>query len=457
MENNAPPPQPPPPPPPRASGLPPGNYDIFVIPPHSSGSGFLYLPSLQPHRNSFIAGVACTLLVVSFCAMIIPVLRQLTANLATFNGLGLLLLILGVGAGGWAWGKVQASDTGWNGNRTPKPGAGGGARGPPPGSPPFTPPSYTKPSSSAGASEWEKRREETRKKEEERRKREEADKKTREAAAAAEKDKWDKARAAERVEREREMREKMEALRREKEVKEKMEKAKAAAAAGGRNYQKPTAQSWVGDDEPMPGRGHGMGQGSGSSAYSESSWAPSASTSSTTPPPSQRGAYATKNPEKIMIRAVYRFDDMGGGRPSAQVVSGRDRVTNGLVLRMTTEGLFIDDDIRGTPLREWDVKAWGLKTIEVSCSRLVREDRCVDGTRRANVWQTGQANGTHVLRAGVRDAQNSRYIFVVAGPESHKLALGMQRLRRGTQVRSLGVAGLSAKETQDLLQRTGWG
>ncbi|TKA36461.1 hypothetical protein B0A49_14001, partial [Cryomyces minteri] len=62
-------PPPPPPPPPhgdnaKPSGLPNGNYDIFIIPPHSSGSGFLYLPSLQTHRNSFLAGVAATLLAV---------------------------------------------------------------------------------------------------------------------------------------------------------------------------------------------------------------------------------------------------------------------------------------------------------------------------------------------------------------------------------------------------------
>ncbi|KAK3070362.1 hypothetical protein LTR53_010604, partial [Teratosphaeriaceae sp. CCFEE 6253] len=73
----APPPPPPPPPhghnprPPGAgAGLPDGNYDIFIIPPHSAGSGFLYLPSMQPHRNSFLLGVACTLLAVGVWTLV---------------------------------------------------------------------------------------------------------------------------------------------------------------------------------------------------------------------------------------------------------------------------------------------------------------------------------------------------------------------------------------------------
>ena len=70
---------PPPPPPPHganprpAGGLPDGNYDIFIIPPHSAGGGFLYLPSLQPHRNSFIAGIFCTLAAVGIGMIVLPV------------------------------------------------------------------------------------------------------------------------------------------------------------------------------------------------------------------------------------------------------------------------------------------------------------------------------------------------------------------------------------------------
>jgi hypothetical protein len=37
---------------------------------------------------------------------------------------------------------------------------------------------------------------------------------------------------------------------------------------------------------------------------------------------------------------------------------------------LTSEGLFIDDDVRDEPQREWDIKAWTLKQIEVCPSCL---------------------------------------------------------------------------------------
>ena len=49
------------------------------------------------------------------------------------------------------------------------------------------------------------------------------------------------------------------------------------------------------------------------------------------------------------------------------VIAGIGNVTDGLILHITTEGLFIDDDVRGVPQREWDVKAWTLKLVEVWC------------------------------------------------------------------------------------------
>lgn len=51
----------------------------------------------------------------------------------------------------------------------------------------------------------------------------------------------------------------------------------------------------------------------------------------------------------------------------AQLVSNVGKVTDGLILKIQSEGLFIDDDVRNIPQREWDVKAWTLKLIEV-CS-----------------------------------------------------------------------------------------
>jgi hypothetical protein len=46
-------------------------------------------------------------------------------------------------------------------------------------------------------------------------------------------------------------------------------------------------------------------------------------------------------------------------------VSNVGKVTDGLILKIQSEGLFIDDDVRGIPQREWDVKAWTLKMVEV--------------------------------------------------------------------------------------------
>src|SRR5213078_4093472 len=94
------------------------------------------------------------------------------------------------------------------------------------------------------------------------------------------------------------------------------------------------------------------------------------STSRTTPPPSHRGPYTTKDPDKIVIKAVYSFNNAFMKTPTSQLVSGVGSVTDGLILRITTEGLFIDDDVRGVPQREWDVKAWTMKLVEGSFFRI---------------------------------------------------------------------------------------
>jgi hypothetical protein len=62
---------------------------------------------------------------------------------------------------------------------------------------------------------------------------------------------------------------------------------------------------------------------------------------------------------------VYLFNDLFP-KPVAQLVSSVGKVTDGLILKIQSEGLFIDDDVRGIPQREWDVKAWTLKSVEVS-------------------------------------------------------------------------------------------
>lgn len=295
----------------------------------------------------------------------------------------------------------------------------------------------------------------------------------------------------------------------------------------------------------QPKRPAGSSRMSQSDMQSESSWAPSQSTARTTPPASVRGAYTTKDPDKIVIKAVYCFMNQFAKTPASQLISGVGSVTDGLILRITTEGMFIDDDVRGVAQREWDVKAWTLKNVEVWCpvhfldsaiaanspptpsgstpsasatplstaffaktmagmARLRAAERtacktltggdadtyvskmlsCCKGscrlgdcasafggtnddassvasgsTRTNSTAQTGdwKAKGLHLLRATIRDMDGKRYMFVIGQEEGWKVAVGLQRLRKGTQVRSLGVAGLSGIDTKNTLEMLGWG
>jgi hypothetical protein len=669
---------PPPPPPPhgenpnttegeyrKASDMPPGNYDIFIVPPHSAGSGFLYLPSLQCHQNSFIAGVASTLLVVFIWSMIAPYVKtwyiMATMAVGSNNNIGMVVVALGVGVAGWAFGMSQNNSNGDNGGKRFGGGFGGfgsfgggsggqntqgqssgdnygnGPRqqqqqqhqrggnggsgqqqqhqqqqrqqggnygggpnrgnqyarqdhGPGPDS--GTPPKSDQNNHGPNGDEWEKAREETKRKEELKRKMEEFRRKReaeakekerkrereamekelkerreqleREMAAArekAEREAREKAEKEAREVRERAEKEaaearaklekaaaeaKAEAERREAEAKEKAakeaaEKAaaeKAAAqkeamakfaalkeAAAKRYAEKkaqeskkekeappkagsatgtprtpspkkppfPTAKTTIEDDaysfRPYDRPRRPYGQASGSSAYSESSYAPSQSTARTTPPPSHRGTYSTKDPDKIVILGVYQFTNAFMKTPVAQLVSGQGMVTDGLVLRITTEGLFVDDDLRGVGQREWDVKAWTLKLTEVWCPQMgtpqgskqqpstnpfsfrrsgaahsvpTNEESdaftgnllkvCKNTCRLA----TPSAGGLHVLRASLRDQEGKRYVFVLQDTEAWKVAIGLQRIRGGALVRALGVAALPAPDCKTILSNLGY-
>ncbi|KAJ4374576.1 hypothetical protein N0V86_007445 [Didymella sp. IMI 355093] len=191
-----------------------------------------------------------------------------------------------------------------------------------------------------------------------------------------------------------------------------------------KNYEKPTAKSYFGTEaRSSASRSHV------SSAYSESSYAESISTARTTPPPSQRGPYSTADPNKIIIKAVYLFNDLFP-KPVAQLVASVGKVTDGLVLKIQSEGLFIDDDVRSIPQREWDVKAWTLKLVETG---------------------TQPSKGLHILRASVRDTDGKKYVFLIDESESWKLALGLQRLRKGSQVRSLQNSQMAPNDVIRLL------
>lgn len=287
------------------------------------------------------------------------------------------------------------------------------------------------------------------------RKREEAEKA---AKAKAEKEKWEQVRAREKERREREARER---IQREREARQNAEKNKAgsAPAASTRpsptkpsgSYARPTAKSYAGTDESYSYRPYDTAaskththksSASSISGLSESSYAPSATTARTTPPPSQRGPYATKDPDKIQIKAVYLFSDSFPTKPISSLIANQGSVTDGLVLRIKTEGLFIDDDVRGVPQREWDVKAWTLKLVE-------------DGVARG---VGGGGNGLHVLRATTRDAENKRYTFVLEETEAWKVAVGLARLRKGSQPKVLGMGsgGMKEGEVKGLLGSLGW-
>jgi hypothetical protein len=245
-----------------------------------------------------------------------------------------------------------------------------------------------------------------------------------------------------------------------------------------------------------------------------------------------RGPYTTKDPDKIVIRAVYCFLNQFAKTPASQLISGLGTVTDGLILRITTEGLFIDDDVRCVPQREWDVKAWTLKLVEVWCPthslapgatassssssashpffksmpasrRAAAADKgapktltgddadaflvemlgaCKGGCQvgespftnaaardaagaasssvsgSSNSHKTGdwKTKGLHLLRATVRDQEGKRYLFVLSEDEAWKVAVGLQRLRRGTQVRALGVSSIGQLEVKNTLETLGW-
>ncbi|KAK8006940.1 hypothetical protein PG989_000930 [Apiospora arundinis] len=285
--------------------------------------------------------------------------------------------------------------------------------------------------------------------------------------------------------------------------------APSAAPSSVKRPPPPTARTTEGDGSEYSFRPYDTPKQhnrrrSGETVFTESSYAYSQSTARTSPPPSERGAYSTKDPDKIVIKAVYSFMNQFAKTPASQLFSGQGTVTDGLILRITTEGLFIDDDVRGVPQREWDVKAWTLKLMEVWCSskdftvpaatppapkgkQRARMDRglpkvltgneadtfltnmlmtckndcrlCPHGdgasmhSRQSGEWKQ---QGLHVLRATIRDQDGKSYLFVLGEEEGWKVPLALQRLRRGTQVRQLGVQAMSVPEARNTLELLGW-
>jgi hypothetical protein len=75
--------------------------------------------------------------------------------------------------------------------------------------------------------------------------------------------------------------------------------------------------------------------------------------------------------------------------------------------------------------------------------------RCIDGDNR--LMQTAELRNLHVVRASLRDQEGKKYLFVLQETEAWKVAHGLQRLRRGSQVRNLAIAGMPANECKALL------
>lgn len=340
---------------------------------------------------------------------------------------------------------------------------------------------------SNASANWQKAREETRKREEERKKAEDEkkrqadeakrkDEEDRKKRAEAEKAKWEQMRARERETREREAREKAARERMEKEKAAKAgtptfgvgertnpygdatPKATANTASPRKPYEKPTAKSYVGteteqsyrpyDKPPVPKHQ------SSHSSFVESEYssdARSQSTAPTSPPPSHRGPYTTKDPDKVMIKGVYQFTD-SFPKPLATLVAGEGGITDGLILKINTEGMFVDDDKTHTGLRQWDVKAWTMKGVEVFPPSILSKL----SNPLKEYEQTASKNGLHIVRASIRDAENKRYVFVVPEKEEWKVAMGLQRLRQGPLVRSFGLTAMSAVEAGRLLGMLGW-
>jgi hypothetical protein len=224
-----------------------------------------------------------------------------------------------------------------------------------------------------------------------------------------------------------------------------------------------------------------------------------------------RGPYTTSDPQKIIIKAVYGYLNQFSKTPANQLISGIAPVTDGLILRITSAGLFVDDDVRGVAQREWDVKAWTLKLVEIWCpvhavsaqagntpgsvptshpffktmpqaarraaergatKTMLGEEavgyidefgRVCDGNcRRAGAGGSAasgsseKGKGLHLLRATIRDQEGKRYLFVVSEEEAWKIAGGLAALRGSSQVRALGVAGFSGMESKTLLDTLGW-
>ena len=206
---------------------------------------------------------------------------------------------------------------------------------------------------------------------------------------------------------------------------------------------------------------------------------PNSLVESTTTTPSGRKTYVSLHPDKASIRAVAAF------HKSVAIAKLRPNyagLSEGLILRIAHNGLFIDDDVRGVHQKEWDITTDMLKSVEIYCPSFTHTfptpsiERKKSRLRRTNsrdsiattvlppseedntelfldelicsCLSVCQGAGpqpkhhqptagthkaaliTHVLRAELRNGR--KFVFLVEGDEGWKLGVGLQRVRKGT-------------------------
>jgi hypothetical protein len=57
----------------------------------------------------------------------------------------------------------------------------------------------------------------------------------------------------------------------------------------------------------------------------------------------------------------------------------------------------------------------------------------------------------YLFRASVRDGDGKKYVFLIDQSESWKVSIGLQRLRKGSQVRSLANTSMTPSEVTRIL------
>ena len=61
----------------------------------------------------------------------------------------------------------------------------------------------------------------------------------------------------------------------------------------------------------------------------------------------------------------------------------------------------------------------------------------------------------HIIRASVRDAENTKFVYLVPDSEEWKVPLALKRLKSGSQAKSLPLSSLSTSEANKIINLIG--